>query len=84
MLFARHEAFASYDAAGYAAAVAAAVEEVNPELVLFAASSIGKDLAPRVAARLGAGLATDCTALANEGGKLIATGRCSRARRSRR
>ena len=34
---------------------------------------MGKDLAPRVAARLGVGLATDCTALAVEGGRLIAT-----------
>jgi electron transfer flavoprotein alpha subunit len=34
---------------------------------------MGKDLAPRVAARLGAGLATDCTALRAEGGQLVAT-----------
>ena len=34
---------------------------------------MGKDLAPRVAARLGVGLASDCTALAVEGGKLVAT-----------
>src|SRR5262249_23681907 len=40
---------------------------------LFGASAIGKDLAPRVAARLGVGLATDCTALSADGGKLLAT-----------
>ena len=73
VLLARHEAFAQYDAAGYARAVAAAVEAVKPALLLFGASAMGKDLAPRVAARLGVGLATDCTALSAEGGKLVAT-----------
>ena len=73
VLLAKHEAFASYDAAGYARAVVAAVEAVKPSVLLFGASSIGKDLAPRVAARLGVGLATDCTALSADGGKLVAT-----------
>jgi electron transfer flavoprotein alpha subunit len=73
VLLARHDAFAQYDAAGYARAVAAAVEAVKPALLLFGASAMGKDLAPRVAARLGVGLANDCTALSAEGGKLVAT-----------
>jgi electron transfer flavoprotein alpha subunit len=73
VLLARHDAFAQYDAAGYARAVAAAVEAVKPAVLLFGASAMGKDLAPRVAARLGVGLATDCTALAAEGGRLVAT-----------
>ena len=33
------------------------------QIVLLAASFMGRDLAPRVAVRLGAGLATDCTEL---------------------
>ena len=73
VLLARNDAFATYHAAGYARALAAAVAAVQPQAVLFAASAMGKDLAPRVAARLDAGLATDCTALAVEGGRLIAT-----------
>ncbi|HEY2956170.1 MAG TPA: electron transfer flavoprotein subunit alpha/FixB family protein [Candidatus Eisenbacteria bacterium] len=73
VLLARHEAFAQYHAAGYTRAVAAAVEAVKPAVVLFGASAIGKDLAPRVAARLGVGLATDCVALSAEGGRVIAT-----------
>ena len=72
-LLAQHEAFATYDGAGYAAAVAAAVQSVSAKVVLFPASAMGKDLAPRVAARLGVGLASDCTGLSAEGGKLIAT-----------
>jgi electron transfer flavoprotein alpha subunit len=72
VLAATHEAFARYDGAGYAAAVAAAVKASSPKLVLFGASSIGKDLAPRVAAKLGVGLAADCTTLEAGGGKLVA------------
>jgi len=72
VLVATNPAFASYDAAGYATAVVQAAEQVKPQLVLFSASAMGKDLAPRVAARLGVGIATDCVALSAEGGKLTA------------
>jgi electron transfer flavoprotein alpha subunit len=65
--------FRTYTPDGYAAAVAGAAGSVGATVVLFAASAMGKDLAPRVAARLGAGLATDCTALRAEGGRLTAT-----------
>ena len=73
VILAAQSAFAAYDAAGYARAVAAAAQALKPALVLFGASTMGRDLAPRVAARLGAGLATDCTALNVEGGRLIAS-----------
>ncbi len=73
VLVVTHEAFAAYDAAGYTRAVLAAVERVKPQVILFPASSLGKDLAPRVAARLQVGLASDCTALAVDGGRLVAT-----------
>ena len=73
ILVATHESFGLYDAAGYTAAIAAAASRVKPAAVLFPASAMGKDLAPRVAARLGVGIATDCTALAVESGSLVAT-----------
>src|SRR5262245_3104104 len=72
LLLATHASFSLYEPAGYARAVAAAVERVKPVVVLFSATATGRDLAPRVAARLGVGLASDCTALAVEGGRLIA------------
>ena len=72
VLFAKHDAFALYDGAGQAIAVAAAAKATGAKLVLMGASSIGKDLAPRVAALLGVGLASDCTALEASGGKLVA------------
>ena len=38
-------------------------EEKRPEIALFGATSIGRDLAPRVASKLRCGLTADCTAL---------------------
>jgi len=73
LLLATHASFGHYEPAGYARAVVAAVEKVKPAVVLFSASAMGRDLAPRVAARLGVGLAADCTALAVEGARLIAS-----------
>ncbi len=71
-LLVTNPAFGRYDGAGYAAAVAQAIEKEKPAAVLFAASSMGRDLAPRVAARLGLGLASDCTALSVANGALVA------------
>ena len=73
VLLAGHPAFAACDASGYAGAVADAAAVLKPAVVLFGASTMGRDLAPRVAARLGTGLATDCTALTVEGGRLVAS-----------
>jgi electron transfer flavoprotein alpha subunit len=72
ILLVAHPDFAGYAADGYARAVVAAVQATSPAVVLFGGSAMGRDLAPRVAARLGAGLASDCTALAVEGGRLVA------------
>jgi len=73
VLLATHERFARYEPVGYTQAVVAAAEQVKPAAILFAGSAMGRDLAPRVAARLDVGLATDCTVLAASGGKLVAT-----------
>jgi electron transfer flavoprotein alpha subunit len=50
-----------------------AARSVNPAIILMGATAQGKDLAPRVAALLGVGLASDCTKLKIEGDKLKAT-----------
>ena len=49
-----------YAPESYAGAVAAAVRAASPEVLLLAATAQGRDLAPRAAARLHAGLASDC------------------------
>jgi len=71
--FAARPEFATYQPEGYAAVVSAAQAKSGAAAVLFSAGAMGKDLAPRVAARLGAGLASDCTHLDLEGGRLVAT-----------
>ncbi|HAQ40866.1 MAG TPA: electron transfer flavoprotein subunit alpha/FixB family protein [Clostridiales bacterium] len=47
----------------YTKAVNKIIKERDPEIVLFGASSIGRDLAPRVSARVHTGLTADCTKL---------------------
>jgi electron transfer flavoprotein alpha subunit len=68
-----HELLTRYQPESYVACVAEAVKKASAQVILFPASAMGRDLAPRVAARLGAGLASDCTALDWHGGALIAT-----------
>lgn len=71
VLTATHPDFKLYSPDGQAATVAAAA--AGHSAVIFAATATGRDLAPRVAAKLGVSCATDVTALAVEGGKIIAT-----------
>jgi len=47
----------------YTKALTAVINEEKPEVVLVGATSIGRDLAPRVSARIHTGLTADCTAL---------------------
>ena len=52
-----------YTIDAYTKVITDAVEEIKPEILLFGASNIGRDLAPRCAARLHTGLCADCTHL---------------------
>jgi electron transfer flavoprotein alpha subunit len=65
--------FSHYSASSFSQALYSLVEEVKPEIILFSATSMGKDLAPRVAAKLGVSLASDCTVTACKDGKLEVT-----------
>ncbi|WP_405321569.1 electron transfer flavoprotein subunit alpha/FixB family protein [Frisingicoccus sp.] len=63
---------AEYVTEPYAKALTAVIKANDPEIVLFGASSIGRDLAPRVSARIHTGLTADCTKLEiNEETKLL-------------
>jgi electron transfer flavoprotein alpha subunit len=55
--------FAHYLADAYTAAIAELAKQKDVETVVGAATAVGKDLLPRVAARLGAGMASDVTAI---------------------
>jgi len=67
-----HAGLAAYATEPYARAVAQVVEAIRPWAVLVPFTSLGKDLAPRVAAKAGAGLASDCVALGVKDGRLEA------------
>jgi electron transfer flavoprotein alpha subunit len=56
-------AFAHYLADAYTAAIAEVVKQKGIENVVATATAVGKDLLPRVAARLDAGMASDITAV---------------------
>ena len=60
---------AHYTAEHFAPSVVAAAQGVS--LVIATATSFGKDLLPRVAARLDAAYAGDCSGVAVDGGKLV-------------
>ncbi len=65
---------ASYLTEPYAQAVEQIVRREEPNILLFGATSIGRDLAPRLSARLRTGLTADCTKLeADETGNLFMT-----------
>lgn len=61
-----------YVTEAHAAVVAKVVKENDPAILLLGASVQGKDLSARVAAKLATGLATDCTDVKLDGGKLVA------------
>jgi electron transfer flavoprotein alpha subunit len=65
-------AFAKYAPEGCAQAIAERAKAGGYGAVVFGASAMGKDLAPRVAAKLGVALAADVTDVAVDGGAVIA------------
>jgi electron transfer flavoprotein alpha subunit len=65
-----NQALADYSSQAYALALAGLAGDVKPGALFFAATAMGKDLAPRVAARLGVSLASDCVKVAVKDGTL--------------
>lgn len=52
-----------YTTEPYTAAMDAVIEKYKPEIVLYGATAIGRDFAPRISARVHTGLTADCTKL---------------------
>ena len=70
----RHDLLGGYTTDGFTTALAAVVAKEKPSVLLFGATPNGRDLAPRVAARLRFGLTADCTGLAiDDQGQLVQT-----------
>ncbi len=61
----------TYNSEYYAQALAQVINDKKPEIVLLGHSMQGKDLAPRLAAKLGVAVIADCIGFELEDGKLI-------------
>ena len=88
-----HPLLKDYTTDGYAVAIEQVIRDKKPEIVLIGATSIGRDLGPRLSAKLGTGLTADCTKLEIDendhkllqtrpafGGNLMATSICPKNR----
>jgi electron transfer flavoprotein alpha subunit len=71
VLLADHESLANYSVDAHDKAVRAAIEKVQPDLILLSNTPIGWDLAPRLAAGLDAAFVSDCFDVGAEGDSLV-------------
>ena len=67
------EKLKQYTPDGFSQAVMAVIDQEKPEGLIFGHTALGKDLAPKVAAKLSSGLISDVTALEAAGGNLVFT-----------
>lgn len=72
VLVASHDELEHYSTDGYAKAVNLACSQEQPELVLASASFNGKDLMPRLSAKLDSPLVADCVSLSQANGNFVA------------
>lgn len=68
VLYIEDENLTHYTTDAYAKAIVDIVNERKPEIILVGATNVGRDLGPRVSARLNTGLTADCTGLDIEEG----------------
>jgi electron transfer flavoprotein alpha subunit/NAD-dependent dihydropyrimidine dehydrogenase PreA subunit len=74
IIVAEHDALEHYTTDAYTTVLAGLIEKGKPSILLFGATMNGRDLAPRLAARLRLGLTADCTGLSiDEKGQLVQT-----------
>ncbi len=92
-IYIEHPLLENFSTDGYAKVLSDAILEKKPEVVILGATSIGRDIGPRIAASVGTGLVADCTGLDIDendgkmlqtrpafGGNLMATIVCPRNR----
>ncbi|MFB3165712.1 electron transfer flavoprotein subunit alpha/FixB family protein [Neobacillus sp. 179-C4.2 HS] len=68
-----NEKLKQYTSDGFAQALLAVLEKESPEGLVFGHTSLGKDLSPRIAAKLSSGLISDATAIEVAGGNVVFT-----------
>ena len=75
-LVADNPALAEYNTDAYMQAILKLTEQAAAPVILFGQTNIGRDLAPRLAFRLGTGVIMDTVELVMEGGRLHGTRPC--------
>ncbi len=93
VIYVEDEKLTHFTTDAFTEAICSLVESEKPGMMLVGATYLGRDLGPRIAARIGTGLTADCTALATEeetghlmmtrpafGGNLMATIMCTEHR----
>jgi electron transfer flavoprotein alpha subunit len=73
VLHVEHEGLAAYTAGGYAQGLATVLEKAAPRVVLFAHTTQGYDLAPRLAAEWDAPIIANCVDVTLDGEALVAS-----------
>ncbi|MHA2472703.1 MAG: FAD-binding protein [Promethearchaeota archaeon] len=69
-----HELLEDFSSDGYTTALTSLIIDKKPSIVLYGATIKGRELAPRIAARLSLGLTADCTGLSiNDQKQLVQT-----------
>lgn len=63
VIMVQNELLEPYSTEPYTKSLTAIIQAHQPEIVLVGATTIGRDLAPRVSARINTGLTADCTSL---------------------
>ncbi len=63
VLYADHNLLDVYTTEGYSKVIYDLIKERKPEILLIGATNIGRDLGPRISARVHTGLTADCTKL---------------------
>lgn len=71
VLLVEHDQLKQYTTDAYTQAFLQLVDQVNPDVILMGHTAIGKDLAPRVAARKQLGLVSDCTDIEVNGDQIV-------------
>ncbi|HZH60645.1 MAG TPA: electron transfer flavoprotein subunit alpha/FixB family protein [Metabacillus sp.] len=68
-----NEKLKNYTPDGFSQALLSVIQEEKPEGIVFGHTSLGKDLSPKIAAKLNSGLISDATAIEVAGGNIVFT-----------
>ena len=73
VLTAENPLLKNYTSDGYVQALLPIIERENPDVIIFGHTSMGKDLSPKLSARMGTGLISDAVDVEVAGGNIVFT-----------